>query len=79
MAKKEKLAIQKDKRMEPIDNELDAAMGLLDTANRQITDLLTSFVPVTPSAEEGVEEKPEVEVKDSQPEAGDADPAAKSE
>jgi hypothetical protein len=53
MAKKEKVIIQKDKRMEPIDNELDEAMGLLDNANRQITDLLASFVP--PTVAEGAE------------------------
>lgn len=55
MAKKEKLNIQKDKRMEPIDNELDAALGLLDNANRQITDLLASFAPVTPGTADAEE------------------------
>lgn len=43
MAKKEKIAIHRDKTLEPIDLELDAAMGLLDDANKQICDLLTSL------------------------------------
>jgi hypothetical protein len=79
MAKKEKLNIQKDKRMEPIDNELDAALGLLENANRQITDLLASFAPVTPGPEDveeaetavvdatGTEAKPEAKEPEAAP------------
>ena len=70
MAKKEKIAIRRDKRMEPIDNELDQAMGLLDNANQQISDLLASLDEPAPAAGEGAPEasRPEAE-KDPVPEA----------
>lgn len=45
MAKKEKIVINRDKTLEPIDLELDAAMGALDDANRHIDALLTSLDP----------------------------------
>jgi hypothetical protein len=57
VAKKEKIAIKLDKAIEPIDDELDAAMGLLDSANRHITELLTSLdaapqtITITPATE----------------------------
>lgn len=43
MARKEKIVINRDKTLEPIDLELDAAMGALDDANRHIDELLTSM------------------------------------
>jgi len=71
MAKKEKIAIQKDKTMEPIDNELDEAMGLLDAANRQIGDLLTSLDAAPPTSS-GAVEVPEATAEAAAPAEGEA-------
>jgi len=78
MAKKEKVPIQRDKRMEPIDNELDAAMGLLDNANKQITDLLASFTPEEATAQSTEAAVPAAELDDaaSVPETPSDAPAA---
>lgn len=74
MAKKEKIQIQRDKRMEPIDNELDAALGLLEDRNRQIAELLASFAPPeTPPVEEGAPADAEAKAEDAKPaEEGEA-------
>jgi hypothetical protein len=69
MARKEKIAIQKDKNMEPIDNELDAAMQLLESTNRQISDLLVSLeagpIPTAPAGAAELGDEPAVAGEES--------------
>ncbi|MBI5095868.1 MAG: hypothetical protein HZB26_25970 [Candidatus Hydrogenedentes bacterium] len=51
MAKKEKIAIQRDATLELVDAELDSAMSQLDGANQKVEELLSSFVPPDATAQ----------------------------
>jgi hypothetical protein len=51
MAKKEKIAIQRDSTLEQVDAELDSAMSQLDGANQKVEELLSSFVAPEPRAD----------------------------
>jgi len=51
MAKKEKIAIQRDSTLEQVDAELDSAMSQLDGANQKVAELLSSFVAPAPRPE----------------------------
>ena len=51
MAKKEKIAIQRDSTLEQVDAELDSAMSQLDGANQKVAELLSSYLTPEPRAE----------------------------
>lgn len=80
MAKKEKIAIQRDATLEEVDAELDSAMSQLDGANQKVEELLSSFVAPEPRADG----EPVAELDDgdetpvSAPEASAGEPAAPS-